>query len=178
MICLVVSQSRFCIATIVFYTCIWIPLLQLKKALFGLLGYIIFFTYEQAFMESSNSVNVNAQPWLPVSRFVDLKLSQSTSRSSGCRSRNDVVCDQVADDEETCSICLVEFEKEDVVSQLSKCGHVYHFRCIERWLDSNHVTCPLCRSSFLHNPNPNSHAKPAISDMNPYTPSYLGYSWH
>ncbi|PON41874.1 43kDa postsynaptic protein [Trema orientale] len=182
MICLVVSQSRFCIATIVFYTCIWIPLVQLKNALLGLLSNIIFFTCQQPLIESSDSVNVNAQPWLPVSRFVDLKQSQSSTSSSSrrCRSRNDVVCgQQEVDHEETCSICLVEFEMEDVVSQLSKCGHVFHVKCIESWLDSNHFTCPLCRSSFLHNPNPNSHAKPAVSDtIDPYTPSYLGYSWH
>ncbi|XP_062080734.1 RING-H2 finger protein ATL18 [Humulus lupulus] len=189
MICLVVSQSRFCVVTIVFYTCVWIPLLQLKKALLGLVRNIMFFTCEndQPFLESNRStssshVNSAVQPWLPISRYVDLKLGQC---GDGESPRNDVVCghdEAEKDQEEPCSICLVEFEKEDVVSQLSKCGHVFHIKCIERWLDSNHFTCPLCRSSFLHDTNPNSHAKiplfSPLSDFNPYTSSYLGYSWH
>lgn len=50
--------------------------------------------------------------------------------------------------EELCSVCLGEFEREEEVSQLLRCGHVFHFHlhCMNSWLDQNHFTCPLCRS--------------------------------
>ncbi|EXB40454.1 RING-H2 finger protein ATL18 [Morus notabilis] len=163
MIFLVVSQSHFCVATIVFYTCVWIPLLQLKKALSGILG-MVSFIYQRPLMDITTS-NTAAEPWLPVSRFVDLPGRGTCQRRSGQTM------------EESCSICLAEFEEQDVVSQLSKCGHVFHMNCIEKWLDCNQFTCPLCRSSFLDNVNANSHEKP-LDEINPYIPSYLGFSWH
>ncbi|GMN50150.1 hypothetical protein TIFTF001_019312 [Ficus carica] len=171
MICLVVSQSNFGVATIVFYTCIWIPLLQLKNALSSLFGLVFFITFPPPLPATSSSATATAtatstEPGLPVCRFVDLH------NHGGCGTRR---TGQIT--EETCSICLAEFEEQDVVSQLSKCGHVFHMSCIEKWLDCNHFTCPLCRSSFLDNVCANSHEKP-LHEINPYTPSYLGFSWH
>ncbi|KAF4359690.1 hypothetical protein G4B88_000501 [Cannabis sativa] len=116
MICLVVSQSRFCVVTIIFYTCIWIPLLQLKKSLIGLLKNIIFFNFDQNDYEINNHANA-VQPWLPISRYVDLKL----------KSQNKKVEEEEEEEEEEealCSICLVDFEKEDVLV----CG-------VELWWD-------------------------------------------
>ncbi|XAR74014.1 hypothetical protein NMG60_11008165 [Bertholletia excelsa] len=49
---------------------------------------------------------------------------------------------------ETCSTCLVEFEREDDVSQLPKCGHVFHSGCFQNWLDSDRFNCPLCLATF------------------------------
>ncbi|KAH8510136.1 hypothetical protein H0E87_007889 [Populus deltoides] len=48
----------------------------------------------------------------------------------------------------SCSICLVELEKEDAVSQLSRCMHVFHMDCIDKWIQRGHFTCPLCRTSI------------------------------
>ncbi|KAJ6937999.1 hypothetical protein NC652_012320 [Populus alba x Populus x berolinensis] len=48
----------------------------------------------------------------------------------------------------SCSICLVELEKEDMVSQLSRCMHVFHTDCIDKWIQRDHFTCPLCRTSI------------------------------
>ena len=43
-----------------------------------------------------------------------------------------------------CSICLEEFAcEEDEIVQMP-CSHVYHSRCIVKWLECNHL-CPLCR---------------------------------
>ncbi|KAL5562285.1 hypothetical protein UlMin_032032 [Ulmus minor] len=165
MIFLVGSPSRFCVASIVFYTCVWIPLVQLKKALGRALGIIsfFFFAYKQPEDEGFGAV----QPCLPVARYVDLQSYNSRGKTKG----------KV---EESCSVCLVEFEKEDLVSQLSKCGHVFHMECIEKWLDCHHFTCPLCRSSFFSTSNASQLLKPLdlASDLDPYTPSYLGFSWH
>ncbi|TQE09461.1 hypothetical protein C1H46_004954 [Malus baccata] len=73
---------------------------------------------------------------LSVARFQDLQ-AHGTKR-----------CAQVL--EETCSVCLVDFEEDDLVSQLGKCGHVFHVDCIERWIESSHFSCPICRSLFFN----------------------------
>lgn len=151
------SQSHFGMAAIIFYTCFWIPFLQMKKALARMLGFLLF-TYQKAEDTCCNQMS------LPVARFQDLQ-AHGTRR-----------CGQVLE-EETCSVCLVEFEKEDVVSQLSKCGHVFHMACIERWIESSHFTCPICRSLFF-NAN-TSHAKWDDEDVHSSSSSYInGFSWH
>lgn len=158
MICLVVSQSRLWMITIFFYTCIWIPFIEFKKALLRIVS--IVFKNEQGLVdeEYQSFLNIDEQPCLdPVVRFVDLKAKM---------------------EENTCSICLVDFGKQDLVSKLSKCEHVFHMDCIENWLNSYHFTCPLCRSSFL-NLNA-SHAKsnqPAGLHLQNYTTptSFFGF---
>ncbi|XP_021297590.1 RING-H2 finger protein ATL18 [Herrania umbratica] len=155
MISLMCSHSRLCTAALIFYTCIWIPFLQLKRDLLRLLG----FAFPWYGAEESCQVNV----CLPVARFEDFKLSNC---SRGRTADNGEV-------EEVCSICLVEFEKEDVVSQLHKCRHVFHMNCIEKWLDHDQFTCPLCRSFLFDNVN-SSHAKCGTP---PHTASHLISSW-
>ena len=43
-----------------------------------------------------------------------------------------------------CSICLEDFARGQRVRELPKCRHVYHARCVDRWL-CMHNDCPLCR---------------------------------
>lgn len=43
---------------------------------------------------------------------------------------------------ETCSICLEEIKNDRY--ELLKCPHVYHKKCIIKWLEKSH-TCPECR---------------------------------
>ena len=43
---------------------------------------------------------------------------------------------------EDCSICLENTTRDD--TQLI-CGHVFHDRCLNEWLDE-HTTCPVCRA--------------------------------
>ncbi|XP_010534025.1 PREDICTED: RING-H2 finger protein ATL68-like [Tarenaya hassleriana] len=45
-----------------------------------------------------------------------------------------------------CPICLEVYMPEDKVVCLSKCHHLFHPACIDRWLRKN-PTCPNCRSS-------------------------------
>nr|XP_043633626.1 RING-H2 finger protein ATL70-like [Erigeron canadensis] len=47
-----------------------------------------------------------------------------------------------------CSICLVNYKREDVVRKLPECGHLFHVRCVDTWLKA-HPTCPVCRKSPL-----------------------------
>ncbi|CAD8152291.1 unnamed protein product [Paramecium pentaurelia] len=45
-----------------------------------------------------------------------------------------------------CQICLVEFEKQDLV-KLTYCLHLFHSTCIDEWRKRNH-TCPFCREDL------------------------------
>ncbi|KAF8015885.1 hypothetical protein BT93_H1434 [Corymbia citriodora subsp. variegata] len=48
-----------------------------------------------------------------------------------------------AEDRECCSICLEDFHRAEKVTELP-CSHVFHRRCIIRWLEGSN-SCPLCR---------------------------------
>jgi hypothetical protein len=47
-------------------------------------------------------------------------------------------------EEETCTICLCEFEQDDNVIKLP-CMHTFHPSCVNQWLKNN-CTCPNCKS--------------------------------
>ncbi|KAJ4952662.1 hypothetical protein NE237_029494 [Protea cynaroides] len=52
----------------------------------------------------------------------------------------------------TCAVCLDELRKRDKVRELRNCCHVFHQRCIDRWLnhdDPHRSTCPVCRTPIL-----------------------------
>ncbi|KAI9799520.1 MAG: hypothetical protein M1833_004042 [Piccolia ochrophora] len=45
-----------------------------------------------------------------------------------------------------CLVCLCDYELEEEVRRLNKCGHLYHRECIDTWLTTGRNSCPLCRS--------------------------------
>lgn len=131
------GSSHISTLTIIFYTCVYIPFLQLKQTIRKIAKFIRVYFYLQPcnddLLEDSSCRLI-----LPASRFLDLNMSSS------CNGHID----------ETCSICLVEFEKEHVVCQLPRCNHVFHTECIEKWLERCQFTCPLCRSFLIHRTTP------------------------
>lgn len=48
--------------------------------------------------------------------------------------------------ENTCGICLDEYQSSDVVTQL-RCDtrHYFHVDCLEGWVKSGKNCCPYCR---------------------------------
>ncbi|XP_018730918.2 NEP1-interacting protein 1 [Eucalyptus grandis] len=48
----------------------------------------------------------------------------------------------------SCSICLQDFECEDVAWRLPNCCHLFHLHCIDKWI-STQRSCPLCRSPIV-----------------------------
>jgi Ring finger domain len=52
--------------------------------------------------------------------------------------------------EKECSICMEQFEKDDIVSwsPTTTCLHVFHHECIKEWL-LYHDNCPYCRVTVL-----------------------------
>ena len=48
------------------------------------------------------------------------------------------------DDTYECSICL----DADQNFKILKCGHIFHERCIDRWMMISRGVCPLCKTSI------------------------------
>eukprot|EP00457_Paulinella_chromatophora_P012023 gb/GEZN01012196.1/.p1 GENE.gb/GEZN01012196.1/~~gb/GEZN01012196.1/.p1 ORF type:complete len:300 (+),score=6.35 gb/GEZN01012196.1/:127-1026(+) len=59
--------------------------------------------------------------------------------------------------DEECSICLCEYEQDDVLRVLP-CNehHQFHRSCADRWLEIN-ASCPLCRTALRHLDNFDEH---------------------
>ncbi|XP_010534023.1 PREDICTED: RING-H2 finger protein ATL22-like [Tarenaya hassleriana] len=57
----------------------------------------------------------------------------------------DVVGGEGGEANTCCPICLEVYVPEDKVVCLSKCRHLFHPACIERWVLKN-LSCPICRS--------------------------------
>lgn len=74
--------------------------------------------------------------------------SVATQQLPSSSSPGDIVkpSDHHQDDAPHCSICLGEYEDNEVVSKLP-CGHMYHDDCIGSWC-SNHTRCPLCNTDL------------------------------
>ncbi|KAI3983058.1 hypothetical protein MKX01_035339 [Papaver californicum] len=49
-------------------------------------------------------------------------------------------------DNDTCSICLSEYQPKETLKTLPACNHCFHVECIDVWLRLN-STCPVCRIS-------------------------------
>lgn len=50
-----------------------------------------------------------------------------------------------------CSICLGDYNDNDMLRLLQDCGHLFHLKCVDPWLMLN-PTCPICRTSPLPTP--------------------------
>ncbi|GLT90770.1 hypothetical protein SLE2022_086880 [Rubroshorea leprosula] len=46
----------------------------------------------------------------------------------------------------TCPICLSEYQPKEALRTIPDCKHYFHADCIDEWLRMN-TTCPLCRNS-------------------------------
>ncbi|KAL2902754.1 putative E3 ubiquitin-protein ligase RHA1A [Bienertia sinuspersici] len=50
---------------------------------------------------------------------------------------------------ESCAVCLYEYEEEDEIRRMRNCRHMFHRCCVDRWIDHDRKTCPLCRKPFV-----------------------------
>lgn len=46
-----------------------------------------------------------------------------------------------------CSVCLENISP--LYSLSVRCGHVFHIKCINKWMAHGGNTCPMCRTSFI-----------------------------
>ena len=49
---------------------------------------------------------------------------------------------------EECSICNINYNLEDIVRKFDKCPHYFHYKCIDRWLNTN-KNCPICTINII-----------------------------
>ncbi|XP_023752868.1 brassinosteroid-responsive RING protein 1 [Lactuca sativa] len=56
---------------------------------------------------------------------------------------------ELVDPPESCVVCLYEFDACDEIRVLNNCRHVFHRCCLDRWMDHDRKTCPLCRTPFI-----------------------------
>eukprot|EP00929_Paragymnodinium_shiwhaense_P000891 TRINITY_DN101098_c0_g1_i1.p1 TRINITY_DN101098_c0_g1~~TRINITY_DN101098_c0_g1_i1.p1 ORF type:complete len:576 (+),score=112.48 TRINITY_DN101098_c0_g1_i1:235-1962(+) len=49
---------------------------------------------------------------------------------------------------ETCTVCLLAFEENDIVAKLP-CQHHFHRECISKWLTERRSACPLCGAETM-----------------------------
>ncbi|KAI3839884.1 hypothetical protein MKX03_025149 [Papaver bracteatum] len=54
-----------------------------------------------------------------------------------------------ASDQDSCAICLCDYEGQDEIKPLISCHHVFHGSCLDRWIVGDQTTCPLCRNSLV-----------------------------
>ncbi|KAF9685929.1 hypothetical protein SADUNF_Sadunf03G0105500 [Salix dunnii] len=71
----------------------------------------------------------------------------------------------------TCPICLSEYQPKDTLRTIPDCNHYFHANCVDEWLKMN-ATCPLCRklpdgSSVMTPSSPVSTSSSSISTPSP-----------
>ena len=54
--------------------------------------------------------------------------------------------------ETSCSICLTDFERVDIIKVFHKCGHIFHKKCLLEWLKKSNL-CPLCKYDLTNDIN-------------------------
>jgi hypothetical protein len=60
--------------------------------------------------------------------------------------RYDTLNSEIVKEQTECSICLTNFEKENMVSSTS-CNHIFHHDCIKEWTHYK-TSCPVCREEL------------------------------
>ncbi|XP_038979435.1 E3 ubiquitin-protein ligase RHA1B-like [Phoenix dactylifera] len=50
---------------------------------------------------------------------------------------------------DSCAVCLYEFEAAEEVRRLANCRHIFHRGCLDRWMEHDQRTCPLCRTPLI-----------------------------
>jgi hypothetical protein len=66
-------------------------------------------------------------------------------------------------DLELCSICLDEYEAGDKLRCLP-CNHVFHGKCIGRWLAERSATCPLCKTDLWEEEEEDQESQASVVD--------------
>lgn len=141
MIC-VYAESHISTSILIIYTFIWIPFRQIAESILKIFTYLFNpHQIQETDLFQESTANTTYQLDLPVSRFQDLhgRVGETDTKIDG-------------DEKEMCSVCLMDFEEDDLVNKLPRCRHVFHVECMEKWLDRCQLTCPLCRTLVLQAP--------------------------
>ncbi|GMH22690.1 hypothetical protein Nepgr_024533 [Nepenthes gracilis] len=134
--CTEISLPKLAISTLLILGCIKKILLTLfrRLCLSGVLERDIAWSYRPEFAPESQSLSAMLfRETIPVVKFSDM----AASAAGG------------GDPLEICVVCLCEFKGDEEIRQLINCQHVFHRSCLDRWMDHNQWSCPLCRTPFI-----------------------------
>ncbi|XP_024969017.1 RING-H2 finger protein ATL18-like [Cynara cardunculus var. scolymus] len=113
---------------IIFYICLLLPVLRIKSDLLNLLkdsvSDLLGYGGVNPRLHEEDVCLVD----LPIIRFDDLQNRRHRSV------------------DRMCFICSADYHKEDVLCQLSRCGHVFHSDCVGKLLHRRQTSCPFCHS--------------------------------
>ena len=69
---------------------------------------------------------------------------EKTDRIIKISSQNySTLSDNIKKDIKSCTICISDFENEDMIS-ITNCNHIFHTDCIKEW-GKYKIECPICR---------------------------------
>lgn len=108
--------------TVVFFTVLILELVILVRSITGNI-------------HDSRNKPINTKQYL---KIIEEKNPASRYKKTGFRMDNSVEC----------AVCLSLFEEGELIRKL-KCKHTFHKDCLDRWLQQDWATCPLCRSKVL-----------------------------
>jgi len=60
-----------------------------------------------------------------------------------------VLVEGAEDEDVMCIVCLNNMAKHEEIRRLMNCSHIFHRGCLDKWLNDDQRTCPVCRSPFL-----------------------------
>lgn len=52
-------------------------------------------------------------------------------------------------DDDECAICLEGKAETSLPWVRTRCGHLFHRKCLRAWANRGGVTCPLCQDPFV-----------------------------
>ena len=50
--------------------------------------------------------------------------------------------------DDMCSICMDNYTDDDSIFQTT-CSHIFHLTCLDRWIQTGAISCPLCRHNNI-----------------------------
>ncbi|KAL2892139.1 E3 ubiquitin-protein ligase RHA1B [Bienertia sinuspersici] len=133
------------------YTEVFIPTLFIHTLTFFTLIRKFLFTFFHFFGLSDF---LESTPVAPLEEPQGIPLGASTSGPplSAILTRELLPLVQISQEQQekdTCAVCLYDFSSGEEIRWLANCNHIFHKDCLDRWMDLDHRTCPLCRTPFL-----------------------------
>ncbi len=92
----------------------------------------------------------------------DANINDDEPKFENCKEINEKVCkfekikdgDELLNNNEHCNICMETFVAGQFKRCLPNCKHLFHKKCIDRWLKKN-ASCPICRNTLKEAPTDN-----------------------
>ena len=107
-------------------------------------------TYSMFYWDNKKKVIVNAYA-NELKIKSDLDISYTSKVNNGTFYYYDKSDKEIIDKLELqCPICFDNIKEEELICK-TPCNHIYHKKCLSKWLKQNKKTCPKCRSNLIIN---------------------------